>query len=192
MHVGGQEIPGHNPIGSPSQGTTYLSNATPARHTQGSEAHQGQGLLPEYDPHVPESLARAYTAGSTFQHILACTGMCLFVNMCLPHVDGLRDFLNVLTGWDTTLDELLETGQRIAAIRQAFNAREGQTLRERSIAGRMVGKPPFPRGPLAGVTIDAARAVREHLKLMKWDTETGVPTKARLEELGLGDIAREL
>jgi aldehyde:ferredoxin oxidoreductase len=192
MHVGGQEIPGHNPIATPSQGTTYLSNATPARHTQGSEAHHGEGLLPEFDPHKPESLAKAYQRGSDFQHILACTGMCLFVNMCLPHVNGLRDFLNVLTGWDTTLEELVETGERIAAMRQAFNVREGQSLADRSIAGRMLGKPPFPRGPLAGVSVDAPRNVREYLKLMKWDETTGFPDKRRLEELGLGDVARQI
>ncbi len=192
MHVGGQEIPGHNPIATPSQGTTYLSNATPARHTQGSEAHHGEGLLPEFDPHKPESLARAYTRGSNFQHILACTGMCLFVNMCLPHVNGLRDFLNVLTGWDTTIEELVETGERIAAMRQAFNVREGQSLKDRSIAGRMTGHPPHPRGALAGVSVDTPRNVREYLRLMKWDETSGIPSKERLEELGLGDVAREI
>jgi len=40
--------------------------------------------------------------------------------------------------------------------------------------------------------VDAPRNVREYLKLMKWDETTGVPDKARLEQLGLGDVAREI
>lgn len=192
MHVRGQEIPAHNPIAGPSMGTTYLTNATPARHTQGSEQHHQPGLLAEFDPGSPNELAQAYTRGSNYQHILACTGMCLFVNMAIPHVNVLTEFLNVLTGWDTTLDELVETGERISAMRQAFNIREGITQPDNKIAGRLLGTPPHPRGPLAGVTVDAATNVREYLAAMKWNTETAIPDKKRLEELGLDDVALDI
>ncbi len=38
MHVRGQEIPGHHPVASWHLTATYLTDATPARHTQGSES----------------------------------------------------------------------------------------------------------------------------------------------------------
>ncbi len=189
MHVQGQEIPGHNPIATPGQGTTYLSNATPARHTQGSEAHQPAGLLPEFDRSDPESYAVAYRLGSCFQHILFTTGMCLFVNMVLPNVQAITDFMKSVTGWDVTTEELVETGERIAAMRQAFNIREGLLQDQRTISGRLYGDPPHDAGPLTGVKLDVHRNVREYLKLMKWDTETGIPARERLVELGLGDVA---
>ncbi|MCJ7605793.1 MAG: aldehyde ferredoxin oxidoreductase C-terminal domain-containing protein, partial [Dehalococcoidales bacterium] len=175
-----------------SMGTTYLTNATPARHTQGSEGHHQPGLLDDFDPGSPGELAKAYTRGSNYQHILACTGMCLFVNMAIPHVDVLTEFLNTLTGWDVTLEELVETGERIAAMRQAFNIREGITQPDNELAGRLLGNPPHPRGPLAGVKIDADTNVREYLAAMKWNKETAIPEKKRLEELGLNDVALDI
>ena len=192
MHVQGQEIPGHNPIATPGQGTTYLANATPARHTQGSEAHHSAGLLPPFDRSDPVQLAKAYQRGSNFQHIIMTSGMCLFVNMVIPDVATLTNFMRAVTGWDITTEELVTTGERIAAMRQAFNIREGLSQRERSLASRLYGQPPHPAGPLAGVTVDVYRNVREYLKLMKWDTETGMPDARRLEELGLADVAEAI
>ena len=192
IHVHGQEIPAHNPIAGFSLVTTYIINATPARHTQGSEGHHIDGLLPEFDRQSSSSIVKVYKRGSNFQHSLMCSGMCLFVYMALPRVDSIAEFMSVVTGWDITTDELVETGERIANIRQAFNIREGLNPLHFKIPDRILGKPPQKVGPLAGVTFDEGTLVREYLTAMDWDPETAKPSKKKLEELGLVNVAQEL
>ncbi len=192
IHVHGQEVPAHNPMAGSSLATTYLTNASPGRHTQGSESHHIQGLLPDLDGNSAAGMAQAYKRGSNFQHVLMCSGMCLFVYMSLPRVDVIAEFMRAVTGWDVTIDEMVVTGERIANIRQAFNIREGIDQRQFRISNRLLGKPPHQEGPLAGVTVDADSLVREYLKAMGWDSETARPSDRKLKELGLEDVARQL
>jgi aldehyde:ferredoxin oxidoreductase len=192
IHIQGQEVPGHNPLASINVTTTYITNATPARHTQGSEEHHSEGLLPRYDRKVVTGRAPLHVRGSNFQHALMACGMCLFVNMTLPHVDVMAEFISAVTGWDVTTEELVLIGERIANIRQAFNIREGLNPREFAIPGRILGRPPHTVGPLAGKTVDAETMVKEYLTIMDWDLKTAKPSKQKLISLGLDDAAMEL
>jgi len=83
-------------------------------------------------------------------------------------------------------------GDRIAALRTAFNIREGMRNVDFEVPGRMIGSPPLKSGPLEGVTVDIDTQVREYLEAMGWDTETGVPKRETLLELGLDFAAAEL
>jgi aldehyde:ferredoxin oxidoreductase len=191
IHIQGQEVPGHNPIGSYHWPATYIASTTPARHTQGSEGFS-QELMPKFDKSKFSGRGLAHKIGVCSQNALMCCGMCLFVEGALPSKHVMTEFLRAVTGWDITTDELLKTGERIENMRQAFNIREGINLLKYDIPGRILGKPPHKVGPLAGVTIDAETLVNEYLKEMDWDPETAKPSANKLKELGLEDIAREL
>jgi len=54
----------------------------------------------------------------------------------------------------------------------------------------MRGVPPKTVGPRAGTTFTHEEIFNEYLELMDWDATTGKPSKAKLQELGLDDIAR--
>jgi aldehyde:ferredoxin oxidoreductase len=192
IHIHGQEVPAHNPIAGPTMATTYITNATPARHTQGSERYHLEGLLPEFNQQSDSERIRAYVRGSNFQHSLMCSGTCLFVYMALPRVDAIAEFMSAVTGWDITTDELVETGERIANIRQAFNIREGINPLNYEVSNRILGRPPQKAGPLAGVSVDADTLVKDYLAAMDWDIVTAKPSEKKLKELGLDDVAREL
>ena len=56
----------------------------------------------------------------------------------------------------------------------------------------MRGVPPKTVGPRAGITFTHEEIYNEYLELMDWDTTTGKPSKAKLLELGLDDIAEVL
>jgi aldehyde:ferredoxin oxidoreductase len=43
----------------------------------------------------------------------------------------------------------------------------------------------MPDGPCKGETISIDEMLEEYYKTRGWDTETGIPTKAKLNELGL-------
>jgi len=191
IHIQGQEVPGHNPIGGFHWPATYIANATPARHTQGSEGFS-QELMPEYDRSSFSGRGEAHRVGTRQQHVIMCTGTCLFVHGALPSYEVIAEFMRAITGWDITLDELLVAGERIENVRQAFNIREGLNLLKYGVSGRILGKPPHKVGPLAGITVDADTLVREYVAAMDWDPATARPSEKKLKELGLDDIAEEL
>jgi aldehyde:ferredoxin oxidoreductase len=114
------------------------------------------------------------------------------VYWAFPNVDPIAEFMRAVTGWEVTNEELLKTGERIANIRQAFNIREGLNPLKFKVPDRVIGKPPKKEGPLAGITIDEETMDREYLAAMDWDLKTAKPSKKKLQELGLEDVAKEL
>jgi aldehyde:ferredoxin oxidoreductase len=192
IHIQGQEMPAHDPKYATDLATTYRLDPTPARHTQGSEERHPPGLIPRYDRRSFIDRAEIHKKGNNFHHIVNCSGMCDFVYGTLPTVDAVAEFMRAVTGWDVTTDELVRTGERIANIRQVFNIREGLNPLQFKVPDRVVGKPPKKEGPLAGVTIDENVLYNEYLAAMDWDLKTAKPSKKKLQELGLEDVAREL
>jgi aldehyde:ferredoxin oxidoreductase len=85
-----------------------------------------------------------------------------------------------------------DIGDRIATVRQVINVREGLRPADFVMPGRTVGNPPLEEGPIANVTVDANNMVAEYYRAMDWDLDTGKPSKEKLLDLGLDDIAREL
>ncbi len=192
MHIQGQEVPAHDPKFGYHWATTYRMDATPARHTQGPGMPMPGLDLPKHDPKAFSGRAEAHKLGSDFSHVVSCTGTCIFGFWALPNVEPFLEFLNAVSGWDFTVGELFKTGERIANIRQAFNIREGLNSLQFKAPGRVYGNPPPERGPLAGITVDEETLFTEYLTAMDWDTKTAKPSKKKLLELGLDEVAREL
>ncbi len=171
VHIGGQELGMHDPKLSGFGGMPYVRyhlDATPGRHTQG------------------------FGPGGFGSHIVNATGLCLIGFGFGSGPAKLTDFLNAVTGLNLTLAEVLKTGERIANIRHAFNLREGVIEAKWSTHPRIYGDPPQASGPLAGVTIDAKGQNAWSLGTMDWDLVTSKPSKQKLIDLGLNDIAEAL
>ena len=193
IHIGGQELPAHDPKHAFYFATSYRLDPTPGRHFVGSELSDApshpSGLLPKFDHKSFSGRGEARRIGSSFHHVVVCTGTCLFVYWAFPNTDPIADFMRAVTGWEITDDELLKTGERIANIRQAFNIREGLNPLKFKVPDRVLGIPPLKDGPVAGVTIDEETLDREYLTAMDWDTKTAKPSKKKLQELGLEAVS---
>jgi aldehyde:ferredoxin oxidoreductase len=96
------------------------------------------------------------------------------------------DFMKAVTGWDVTLDEVQQVGERRINMMRAFNAREG-VGRDKDTLPKKLFK------PLTGGRSDGLALAKEEFEsaldmyydLAGWDKATGKPTKAKLAELGL-------
>ena len=193
IHAGGQELAAHDPRYAPSLAVNAVAEATPGRHTLPGLGwiEWGSGLkgipIPDLDKYEYGGKAELNTTLLNLWHALYSSGICLFVLMKLD-LTVWPDMINAVTGWDYTWDSLLETGARIAAMRQAFNVREGVPVADIHVSGRGIGHPPLESGPLAGVSIDLETQKQEFYQVRGWDTETGVPLKETLVALGLDDI----
>jgi aldehyde:ferredoxin oxidoreductase len=106
--------------------------------------------------------------------------------------DRIPEWINLVTGWDTTHEEILRVGERIANLRLAFAVKHGNNPAARTMPGRMRGAPPQPVGPNEGRTVDADLMRAEWFEEAGWDPVTALPSRAKLESLGLSDVADAL
>jgi aldehyde:ferredoxin oxidoreductase len=74
----------------------------------------------------------------------------------------------------------------------AFAAKHGNNVMRRAINSRILGDPPQGAGPHEGFKIDIETLNREWAEEAGWDPESGKPSRAKLESLGLTDVADAL
>jgi aldehyde:ferredoxin oxidoreductase len=82
------------------------------------------------------------------------------------------------------------TGERIFNLERAINVRDGIDGKYDTIPKRIV-KEPVPREPSKGQVFELDVLLKEYYKVRGWD-EGGIPTKEKLKELGLEDVAEKL
>jgi aldehyde:ferredoxin oxidoreductase len=123
-------------------------------------------------------------------------GLCLMPTN-VSHALGPTHFAELYsacTGWDITASEIMQAGERIFNLMKAYTVREGLTRKEDDWPERFY-KEPWPTGPLKGRLASREqtdRLLNEYYELRGWDKKRGVPTKRKLIELGLENVANEL
>lgn len=198
IHVGGQELPFHDPRLSPSFATTYVTDPTPGRHTAGGahvlEAAWGLEPFPVGAPRVRRydyaGKGPAHALLTKAKQVQGALGLCEFSQFVGTfHYEVM---IRGACGWELSTDDLLEIGDRIQTLRQAFNCREGIRPGDWQVPDRVAGRPPLTAGPTAGVTVDVEAMARGYYAAMEYDPETGRPAEAKLRLLGLDRAADDL
>jgi len=198
MECGGEELPMHDPRCFPGIATSYVADATPARHTQygtwNIEANFFPPELghPEYkDKYNYSGKGETHKYASSYGHVYNSAGLCMFASVITP-ATAVPEFLTLAMGKTFTMKDILEIGERIANLRIAFNLREG--IRNKDVyklPGRVIGQPPLAGGPTKGITVDKDIQIRDYYAAMGWNRETGVPIRSVFKRLGL-DFAIEV
>jgi aldehyde:ferredoxin oxidoreductase len=198
MECGGEELPMHDPRCYPGLGASYITDATPGRHTQfGSWSVEADHVSPELDnPEIKDKYSysgkgEAHKYMSSFGHVVNAAGLCIFGSAVTP-ATTVPEYLTLAMGKTFTMEDILEIGERIANLRIAFNLREGIRNKEMyKLPKRVLGQPPLSAGPTKKVTVDHATQIKEYYLAMGWKPETGIPRRAVFKRLGL-DFAMEV
>ncbi len=202
--VKGQEAPAHMPNAKRSLGLIYAVNPFGADH-QSSEHdpmyEEGASklyldrlaLLDLKNPTPVGSLGlekvrfAAYT--QIFYSMLDTLELCQFVwgpAWTLYGPQETVDLVKAITGWDVTLEELMQAGERRINMLRLFNAREGFDRKE-DILPKKFFMPLEGTGPTAGTFMgraDFETALDQYYNLMGWNLD-GVAPEKKLTELGL-------
>jgi aldehyde:ferredoxin oxidoreductase len=104
-----------------------------------------------------------------------------------------REAINAVTGWDFTIEELVDVGERVMNLERAFNCRHGLTPEDDyNVSPRLLEAP--RDGKAAGKSIKPYLngMIDEYYALMGWDPKTGKPWQTTLKRLGLDDVARDI
>lgn len=203
QQIKGQEVPMHEPRGKYNVGMGYalaeigadhlivthdtmlanpdslpFKNAAPLGITQSEPARS-----------LSEEKVRQYLILENWNSFENTVGYCFFgpAPRGLIHTDEVLASVNLASGWDLTIDDLLEIGERAVNLHRLFNIREGFSSDDDDLPPRFFEG--LENGLLKGESIDRDMFMmaRAQLYALKgWDPETSVPTRRRLESLGLG------
>ena len=210
--VKGQELPAHMPQHKRSLGLIYAVNAFGADH-QSSE-HDSQlraktgslqrrrlselGDFGELDLRdlSDEKVGFAFRT-QCFYSALDSLGLCQFVWGPSWQLYGPAETVELVrsgTGWDATMDELLQVGERRINLLRAFNAGEG-IGKSADVLPKKLFEPLGGKGPTAGVALtteEFERARDTYYRLAGCDPGTGYPSTGKLGELGLDWLAERI
>lgn len=198
FHIKGQEMALHDGRGKTGVAIGFAVSPTGADHIEsphdvafqggGISALHPVGLLEPIDPLALDAgKVRFFAHAQKVWGLNNCLGICNFVSVPIHAMtfDKLVDAVKAITGWDTSLYELLKVSERSNVMARVFNNREGFGPKDDRLIRRWHEE--MPSGPLKGKKIDPQslrRALDLYYELSGWD-RNGSPTAGKLVELDL-------
>ncbi len=186
-----QEFPGYDPRGSQAMGLAYATSPIGGSHMRGDPAYFELFGIPEpVDPQVWKGKAQITKAFQDLSAIIDSAGLCIFFtirnlvdkNLNVPPT-GILEYLNAATGANYTLKELIQAGERVINAERQFLVKAGFSRKDDSLPKRLTHEP-MPTGPAEGLVCHLEEMLDDYYQAQQW-TAKGIPTKERLQELGL-------
>ena len=186
-----QEFPGYDPRGSKGMGLLYATSNVGASHMAGDLAYMEVfGTPKKLDPLTLERKPWYIKHFEDLFTVIDAAGLCVFLSiryLCDADYEvaptRMAEVLSLATGADYTAESLMQAGDRIYTLERMFLIRAGFTGADDTLPKRMLEEP-LPEGPAKGHVVELDVMLPEFYQLRGWD-EDGVPTDAKLEELGL-------
>jgi len=203
MHTKGREFPMHEPRAKGMLGIAYAGSPIGADHVVVEhdidfnftapqlyiDQAKSLGLLERLSTESVDS--RKVRMFYYLQHHFSFMDTLCVCAFCFAPVRtftmaDLVDIVSAVTGWETSLWEIMKLGERRMNMFRAFNVREGLLAADDWLPDRMFE--PIRSGPRKGHKVSAedfGRALQLYYEMMNWD-EDGIPRGAKLIELDLG------
>ena len=142
----------------------------------------------------PEKV-RLFTYLQHWWSLFNCLEICIFVFAPVRtfKIPQIIDIVRAVTGWETSLWELMKLGERATTMARAFNIKHGLTKEDDKLAERTYE--PLGAGAMKGSKVpkeDFLKAISIYYEMMGWDRETGIPTFGKLAELDISWVADEI
>lgn len=117
--------------------------------------------------------------------------------------EGEAKMLSLATGLDMSVEDMIQAGERVRNLERAIMVREGRRREQDTLSDLYFNEPieGFPVPGYDGVFVPQTRSIngdkfeqlKEHYyRAREWDLETGIPSREKLEELGLSEVSKEL
>ncbi|MFW9902936.1 MAG: aldehyde ferredoxin oxidoreductase C-terminal domain-containing protein, partial [Candidatus Thorarchaeota archaeon] len=184
IHINNQAIPAHDPRFSKAFLIPYRLDPTPGRHTPFAEVMID---ISKFNKMYPSLNKKNRTFDYyCFLQTISTMGLCQF-GLVIGNYPTL-DFINLVTGLELSIEDLIKIGERILTVKHLFNLREGINPLEYELPRRILEK--AEDGPNQDVSLveEESKIISEFLMSLKWDLKTTIPEKDHLIELGLEDF----
>lgn len=183
--VKGMEIAGHSPRGMREMSLGYSIS------TRGGSHHDTRPFYPATHPDRGFDEIPAYVVKSNyFTSVGDSLTVCRFIAEGMlepPSISGsMATVVNLVTGWDVDVPELEQIGERVYNLERLINVRRGVSRKDDILPYRVMNEP-IPDGPSQGRYCpknELDTMLDRYYELRGW-TRDGVPSDAKLKELGL-------
>jgi aldehyde:ferredoxin oxidoreductase len=186
VQVNGLELPQHDPRGFSGHAIGYATSPRGACHMSADMYNVQMGQPNEaFRIESEDRFANEADIVARLQDFRALTNSAVSCNFYPMDGDQLLKLLQLATGWDMSIEELVQTGERIFTMMRLLNLKLGYDVREEKLP-ELVLKP--LEGATEGHVPDIEAQLKTWYEYRGWDRKTGRPPKDKLEKLGLGDL----
>ena len=195
VHVKGQEVPMHEPRLKRALGVGYATSHTGADHVHNvhdtgfttEEAIKKIKSLGILEPITVEGITAKKMRFLKYMVDRVVANDCMIICLYPPwSIKQKSEIVQAVTGWETSVWELMKVGERAFNLARIFNLREGFTAKDDWLPDRFFH--PATSGPLVDTPVDPdalREGIRMYYGIRGWDEDTGVPTKGKLRELDI-------
>jgi aldehyde:ferredoxin oxidoreductase len=193
VQVNGLEVAYHDPRGVSGMALSYATSPRGACHNQSDYffvdwGHTHERLGIEYlDRHAQGEKAANVARHQDWRTVFNSIVMCIFANTD-PELQV--KLINAACGLDWTVEDMLKCGERGWNLKRAINNRMGLTRANDKLPKALLQA--LPDGGSAGYVPDLEAMLCAYYEARGWDAETGKPSREKLADLSLEDIAEEL
>ena len=187
MTVKKQELPAYDPRGQQGIGLNYATSNRGGCHVRGyMTSPEVLGIPEKVDPDAIEGKPGLLKIFQDLTALVDSAGICLFTTfgIGLPEI---AEELRTATGLNLSDEEFLLVGERVWNLEKVFNLQAGLSKKDDTLPPRLLNEP-MKGGPHKGHVVQLDEMLTEYYQLRGWD-ENGVPGQAKLNELGMTDVA---
>lgn len=184
IHIKNQAIPAHDPRFSKTILISYKLDAAPGRHTPFIEHMIDLAKFNEMFPSLDKE-NRIFDF-YMYHQAISSFGVCQF-GLLTGNFPAL-EFVNLVTGLDLTIKDIITIGERIFTVRHFFNLREGINSLNLTTPTRILDN--ATDGPNKNISLidEEKKIINNFLDELKWDKKTSVPNHEHLKDLGLYEL----
>ena len=184
MSVKKMELPAYDPRGLQGMGLSYATGVRGGDHINGyMVSPEVVGLPQKLDPFTNEGKAVWTKAFQDLTATMDAAGICIFSSLAPMGAPEYAVMLSAVTGMLIDEREVMRIGERIWNVQKLFNLKVGYTKRDDTLPRRLLTEP-LKEGAPTGRVWQREPLLDEYYAARGWDSE-GVPTPAKLKELGL-------
>lgn len=194
IHAKGLEIPAHSGRGIPGMAIGYATSNRGGTHQDGRPTAErvgkvdinqieGKGFY-QVDVQRMTTIADCFINCRMTESIFGMTGI----------TQDYADLINLVTGMNKSVEDLITVADRVYAIERMFNVREGADRSFDKIPYRFTHEP-IPEGPAKGKYVNEEmmnKLLDETYEKRGYDRKTGAPTKDTLKNLKLDYLCDDL
>jgi aldehyde:ferredoxin oxidoreductase len=184
MHTKGMELGGYDPRGMKAMSLVYACGPRGGCHHAGGYPVYIE-LKGEMDRFAESGKAKL-VAGTRNRRVAICdsASLCAFVAVGLKD-ETLASLLSSITGFSVEPKDLYTVGDRISCLERVINVREGLRREDDQLPKRLTHEP-IATGPSKGGLVHNLEKMKdEFYQVCGWDLRTGIPTRERVERLGI-------
>jgi aldehyde:ferredoxin oxidoreductase len=188
VQVNGMELPQHDPRGFSGMAAGYATSPRGACHMAADMYNVQMGQPNEaFGIESVDRFANEADLVAKNQDFRCITNSAVVCNFYPLDGDKVTHLLQLVTGWDISVQDIVTTGERIFTLMRLLNLKLGYNPKNEIL-------PELISRPLEGATEGHVPNIEEHLnkwyETRGWDRDSGNPPNDRVKFLGLGNLAQ--